>query len=1048
MIRKRVQKPRRIASPVGLIPVVTMVALTGSWLRADENGGQEQRPDDVARVKALFANPPREYSSAPLWVWNDWLTEEQVLRSLRDLASQGIRQAFVHPRPGLMTPYLSDDWFRLWQAALREAERLDMNLWIYDENSYPSGFAGGFVPEALPEARGRGLALNETEAPPGPADDFVAAFQLGQDTCVNVTDQVRAGTAPPGRFLVFSVKRAADAPWYGGKCYVDLLYPGVTEKFIDVTLEAYRREIGDQFGKRVPGTFTDEPQIYPASALPWTDDLPAEFEKRWGYRLRDHLPALFRDWPDAARVRHNYHQLLLELFVDRWARPMHDYCAQHHLEFTGHYWEHEWPRARFGPDSMAMYAWHQRPAIDILFNQYSEDVGAQFGNVRAVKELSSVANQLGCHRTLCEAYGAGGWDLRLEDLKRIGDWLYVLGVNTLDQHLAYVSIRGARKRDHPASFTYHEPWWEAYHTQAAYFARLSAALSSGEEMNRILVLEPTTTAWMYNVEGGQEPHLKEIGDAFQALVTELSKQQVEYDIGCEEIIAHQGRVTENALQVAQRHYDTLILPPLTENLNAKTADLVEQGLNHGLRVLCCGDPPRTSDGQLSERASALASHTNWRRVERAALVRELAAAAPADFGITRAANDQGLLFHHRRQFADGQLVFLVNTSREARSSGSVMGGGGSVEEWDLNSGTTRPYPFEPVKLGVRAEFDLPPAGSLLLCLCEQTRPAVPRVAETVTTIPPQRNPEIRRVAPNVLTLDYVDITAGGETKTNTYFYQANQFAFQKHGLERNPWDNAVQFRDELISRTFPLDSGFAGTYRFTIEGQVPADLTLVIERPDLYAIACNGSRVSATPGEWWLDRGFGKIPIAAAAHIGENVVTIQASPFTMFHELEAAYVLGDFALRPADKGFVISPVEGLRLGRWNEQGLPFYAAGVAYAEQFELGTPTGRYRVAMPDWYGSVAKVAVNGNPAGFIATPPYELDVTQWLMPGMNKVEVTVLGTLKNTLGPHHGNPPLGVAWPHMFQVGPNPGPPPGREYATVGYGLRAPFELWQIAD
>ena len=48
-------------------------------------------------------------------------------------------------------------------------------------------------------------------------------------------------------------------------------------------------------------------------------------------------------------------------------------------------------------------------------------------------------------RTLCEAYGAGGWDLRFEDMKRIGDWIYVLGVNTLDEHLSYITIRGTRK---------------------------------------------------------------------------------------------------------------------------------------------------------------------------------------------------------------------------------------------------------------------------------------------------------------------------------------------------------------------------------------------------------------------------------------------------------------------------------------------------------------------------------------------------------------------------------------------------------------------------
>jgi hypothetical protein len=110
---------------------------------------------------------------------------------------------------------------------------------------------------------------------------------------------------------------------------------------------------------------------------------------------------------------------------------------------------------------MAMYAWHQRPGIDCLMNQYAEHTHAQFGNIRMVKELSSIANQLGARRTLCETYGAGGWDLRFEDMKRIGDWLEVLGVNTINQHLSYVTIRGARKRDHPQSFSYHEPWWEA-----------------------------------------------------------------------------------------------------------------------------------------------------------------------------------------------------------------------------------------------------------------------------------------------------------------------------------------------------------------------------------------------------------------------------------------------------------------------------------------------------------------------------------------------------------------------------------------------------------
>jgi hypothetical protein len=101
--------------------------------------------------------------------------------------------------------------------------------------------------------------------------------------------------------------------------------------------------------------------------------------------------------------------------------------------------------------------------------------------------------------------------------------------------------------------------------------------------------------------------------------------------------------------------------------------------------------------------------------------------------------------------------------------------------------------------------------------------------------------------------------------------------------------------------------------------------------------------------------------------------------------------------------------------------------------------------VALPQWLGSVAKVSVNGKLAGYIDAPPWECDVTKRIKRGENNIEITIIGTLKNTLGPHHGNPALGAAWPSAFHVGPNPGPPAGTNYSTVGYGLFVPFELKQ---
>ncbi|MBI2929147.1 MAG: hypothetical protein HYY24_26075 [Verrucomicrobia bacterium] len=999
---------------------------------------------DSAAVKKLFAKPPREFSSGPLWVWNDLLTEQQIRDTMRDMAGQQVKQVFVHPRPGLMTPYLGKDWFRLWKVALNEAERLDMNVWIYDENSYPSGFAGGWVPELMPESRGRGLSLKETKEPKWEANT-VAVYRIDGGRVENVSAKVKAGEAlGEGRFLVATVQRAGNSGWYGGRCYVDLLYPGVTEKFIEVTHEAYRREIGQQFGKRVPGIFTDEPQIRPAGGLPWTDDLPQQFQKRWAYSLLDHLPSLNQEVGDWRRVRHNYLQVLNDLFVERWAKPNYDWCEKYGLDWTGHYWDHEWPHCLGVPDNMAMYAWHQRPAIDSLMNQYREDTHAQFGNVRMCRELLSVANQLGRARTLCEIYGAGGWDLRFEDMKRIADWLGVLGVNTFDQHLSYVTIRGARKRDHPQSFSYHAPWWDAYHVSASYLERLSVAVSQGEQINRILVLEPTTTAWMYQ---GNEPKLRELGDSFCKLLVALDAAQIEYDLGSEDVIARNGSVNGKELRVGKRSYPVVVVPPLTENINAAIARLGEEFLTGGGTVVCLGQPPSRVDGEESQQAAAGVNEPGWlsAKVEEAPQV--LRRWSNADgFAVQRAADDKGILFHMRRQLDDGELLFLVNTSITSPSAGTVESNARGIEEWDLNTGGIEAYAFEQRGSGVRAKFELPPSGSLLLFLSKSPRPPAPPVTKGIIVVTSSSSLEIRRLAPNVLTLDYVDVTAGGETKRDVYFYEANRFAWQKNGSVRNPWDNEVQFKDELIKRTFAPGSGFEASYKFTIEGAVPKDLAIVIERTDLYTITCNGQKVAAKKGDWWLDKAFGRIALASAARTGENVVTVKASPFTMLHELEPAYVLGDFALKPTAKGFVVTPEQPLQLGKWNEQGQPFYAAGVAYRQRVGVGNPSGRYVVSLPSWYGSVAKVLVNGKLAGHVAAPPWECDVTKALKRGDNTLEVVVIGTPKNTLGPHHGKQPLGSAWPSMFQKGPPSGPPPGAEYATVGYGLFEPFVLKQV--
>jgi hypothetical protein len=875
--------------------------------------------DDSASVRSQFAQPPREYSSSPLWVWNDRHTEQDIRGALRELAGQGVKQAFVHPRFGLMTPYLSDEWFNNWGAALDEARKLDMNVWIYDENSYPSGFAGAWISELMPEAKGQGLTIVEAAKPQKPEDDVIGVYRATEKGYENLTAQYRrdAKILPDGKYFIALRQWAQPQSYFAYRCYVDLLRPGVTEKFLDVTLEPYRRRFGDEFGKRIPGVFTDEATYHAAGEMPWTPGLPAEFKKRFGYDLLDHLPSLRFQVGDWRRIRHDFCLVLLEQFINHWAKPYHDYCEKNKLEFTGHYFEHDWPNVMGVPDNLSLYPYHQRPAVDALFNSYREHTNHHFGGIRIVKELSSAANQCGRKRTLCEAYGAGGWDLRFEDMKRNGDWLYVGGVNTLNQHLSFISVRGARKQDCPQSFSPHAPWWSAYHVMADYFTRLSLALSSGEEVNKILVIEPTSTVWMYQADPAAYQSLMTVGNGFFDFILNFSKQQVEYDLGSEHSLANWGNVEGNQLVLQKRKYPVVVLPPHCETLRREVAELLQKFLAGGGRVICADAPPTFVDARPSDVWKSLSQKPGWKTLPNAEIAKTLKTECPETAYLPQFKQTAGLVFHLRRQLKDGQFIFAVNSSLTDPATFTLDVPEGTLTEWDLFKGTTRPVALA----ASEKTFTLLPAGSTLLFYSPNGTRETIAASEpaTVRTIRPLAPPTIKRQDLNVLTLDYVDVTAKGQTLKNTYFHKANHFVFRQNGMPRgNPWEVTIQYRDETLKHQFPADSGFEATYRFTLEQSVPAALEIVIERPDLYQITCNGTSVTALKDAWWLDKSFGRIDLGRVAKVGENTVVLRAKPMTVYHELEAAYLRGEFNLRPKTSGFAVVPPRPLTLDAHEE----------------------------------------------------------------------------------------------------------------------------------
>lgn len=1017
-----------------------MVFLSSCGEKSDKT-----HPDSFAYLEKQFKNPARAYGSAPLWVWNTKVNESRIDEMLHDFKEKGFGGVFIHPRPGLVTEYLSDEWFELCAYSLKKGKELDLDVWIYDENSYPSGFAGGHVPDQMPESFNQGQMLNLQKANrmPDLTEDVYLILRKSEEGFEDITENANRWKDVAGSYYLFRRENYRSSPWYGGFSYVDVLVPGVTEKFLEITMQGYEKAMGHEFGKHVPGVFTDEPniEVQGRGNIRWTPDLFEYFEKMWDYRLETHLPSLYEETGDWRKIRHNYYQTLLHMFIERWAEPWYAYTESKGLEWTGHYWEHGWPNPNHGPDHMAMYAWHQRPAIDMLFNQFNESsANAQFGNIRAVKELASVANQMGRRRTLSETYGGAGWEITFADMKRLGDWQYALGVNTLNQHLSYMSIIGARKYDYPPSFSDHNPWWPYYKAQNLYFARLSMALSRGQQVNDILVIEPTTSAWMYAAYQNAHPRMRSIGQEFQHFVTRLEKNQMEYDLGSENIMKDHARIQGNTIVIGQRSYNTIVLPPGTESLDLFTFELLENFLSAGGKVISFASPTRV-DGKV---------HDAWEKLYRRPYFL-LEEAEPTDEMIKKYFGEQdiifespmennGNLYHHRRILKDGQLLFLANVCLETSCKGSVELRGNYAAYLNTENGEIFNLPANADNNFIRLEFNLPPAGSALYFISTHKKPDHPELPTPLVANKPLslQNIDIQRILPNVLTVDFCDVQIGSTWLRDIHTYFAADTVFKHHGFEHgNPWNTSVQFKQETVERdTFSTGSGFNVQYHFQIsDGVDTKDLRAVVERPWLWTVKLNGTMIEPLPDVAWLDGEMRLFDIEALVRDGENTLELQANPMRVHAEIEPVYLLGNFHLEATGKGFQMVPATALKMGDWTGQGLPLYGHEIAYTMHFESEKGAEAYLLRLEDWKGTTARLLVNGEDAGLINLPPYEKNISPWIKEGQNSVEVIITGSLKNTLGPHHGKPAPGLVSPWLWRRQKHF--PSGDQYEVYPYGL-----------
>ena len=937
----------------------------------------------------------RQFRPTAFWSWNDDLDPEELRRQIRDMKDKGLGGFFMHARVGLVTPYLSDRWMECVEASVDEAREVGLDAWLYDEDRWPSGSVGRVIPDMGPEWRQKGVELAEVDPDEYQPQSHALATFIGRRRGKEIAELQRLPdhALPPdvGDRTVFHLYMRTHG-------YVDLLRPAVVGKFIELTHEQYKRRVGDEFGRTIPGIFTDEPNWY---CMPWTEDLPRIFQERNGYDLLDQLLSLFYEVGDFRKVRYDYWSTATDLYVETFSKRIFDWCARNNLAFTGHqlYEDTLLVQLRHIGSAMPHYEYMHVPGIDHLGRHVVDPV--------LCKQVSSVAHQFGGRRVLSETYGTAGWNLTLEDRKWIGDWQYVQGVDLLAEHLQLYSMRGRRKRDYPPSLYYQQPWWPHNRVIADYFARLGAALTSGRHKCDILLLHPMGSAWAVHDLDDDQP-VAELSGQFSRLSTFLLQIHRDYDYGDEGIIERQGTIEGANLRVGACRYKIVIVPP-SVTMRTKVLDLLLRFAEAGGRVICMEPLPALEQGLQSNRpadelrriGTVIANDRDELRLTLEGMLEPEIVVLEHDsafegalHALGRHEEDAHSVWCQQRDAGDRQIFFLGNTDNKREVHAEVrLRGRGLLEDWDLQTGRVTSMPSQYAEGYTRTRVALAPAGSRLLALNRAQEP-VERSASGRRQVRRIAFEDRWQVEPrdyNALTLDYCAFRMGdGEWREEVptiWLYQALE------GLQE-PTPLALRF-------AFPVETDPAGL----------GSCFLVVEQPELWSITLNG-RPAPEPHGWWTDISFRKIHVCDLLRDGMNIVemTTTAKPGL---EVESIYAIGQFGVTRRGSRWdggppmfaVTAPVTEGRTGDLGPQGYRFFRGSVVYRQDLRVPLEEGQRGVLRLEGMEAVlARVTVNGREAGYVPWRPHELDVTAFLNKRrINTFEIELFGSCRNLLGPHH---------------------------------------------
>lgn len=954
-----------------------------------------------------FKYPLQKYRGCDLWMLNDELDDKELEFQIEEMKDKGFGCVIARTYNGLKSDYPGNDFMHKMDVIINKAKEVGLEIVLQ----------AAYMPKAC-----IGLSKEET---------------LGVIECKKEDEELCEGEE-----LISS---------YDGIKYVFRLVEGSLNMFGKDAVARYIvrsyqdawMKYSDEFGKTIRSIWVDEPR-YDEYHIPWFEDLPDLFMKKYGYDICENVHMLYVNVGDYKKLRYDFWTLLRDLMGENYFKQIRDWCDKNSIGFSGHLMGEENLKAQVENATAIMpyYKYFDTPGIDVL-KLYANRKTDELKNFKDERlwyskytipvQCISAAYQAGKVDILAELYGCSTESVSFRDQKYYFDHFAAFGINHRCSHAVFYSLLGFRKRFYPPHINYYQPYWSKYNVMTDYVARTSAFISKGKPVSDLLVIHPLETAYCIKQGAHNRSDITYSEDTYPThtmdrydfniykLTTDLVATQNYFHFGDLLTILEDGRVEGDRFIIGKMSYTTVVLPyieVITSDLKSK----LKKFTSNGGRVMVLGYAPDRLDGEIDDKlASDILTMKNTKFAKD---IPHLISMLDTDRGYRLLGEGTEDILVNYRCDEDKKYFFILNDncSRDNTVRMEVKGEY-AAKMYDATTGEIHKYPVEYADGNTFIECKLMGGQTMMLELKKGKDVSVRNISERKTVIDIDGKWNLKAHNENVINLEFA--------------------RFSKDGTEYSKEYTILAIQSILATEEYKGDVYLK--YNFKAENEID-NLTLVAEKPEEQEFYLNGTKIDNTVTGYYFSKEFKTLNLGKCK-IGDNEIIIkrdfycpaprEMNLFDLFMtkpkvELESIYIIGDFGVNSnaencrfngdvkLSKDFVLSKdKKTCCYGDITSSGYPFYAGTISLSKDISVFEEDLKKNISLSigTAHFEMCEVIINGEMAGNLSWEPYTLDITSHLKAGENHIEIKFYTTLRNLLGASH-NPrgEVGLQSPAQF--------------------------------